>query len=58
VFEKYYATLQVLAWFRETGECQTITTPRTSATQRGHCSPDFYLQHGSVAGRAQPIFVL
>jgi hypothetical protein len=58
VFEKYYATLQVLAWFRETGECQTITMPRTSATQRGHCSPDFYLQHGSVAGRAQPIFVL
>ena len=29
VFEKYYATLQVLAWFRETGECQTITMPRT-----------------------------
>jgi putative transposase len=23
VFEKYYATLQVLAWFRETRECQT-----------------------------------
>jgi putative transposase len=29
VFEKSYATLQVLAWFRETGECQTITMPRT-----------------------------
>ena len=29
VFEKYCATLQVLAWFRETGECQTITMPLT-----------------------------
>jgi catechol 2,3-dioxygenase-like lactoylglutathione lyase family enzyme len=29
VFEKYYATLQEFAWFRETGECQKITMPRT-----------------------------